>query len=110
MKLGYHAYVQLGSPTVGRWGSETPRGGVVVFVRSLLRQRPAFALKGSDAQLVSVWAAGCLAGSAYSPPGADISMSELLLLVVLLCILNPGSLVEANLHHAWDLLKAWPGD
>lgn len=79
LACGFRAYFQHGFPTVGRWGQEAPRGGVVLLVRGSLRQRPAMASKGSNAQFLSVWVAGSLIGSGYSPPGADSEMNELLL-------------------------------
>ena len=51
----------------------------MLLVRGSLRQRPAMASKGSNAQFLSVWVTGALIGSGYSPPGADSEMNELLL-------------------------------
>ena len=79
LACGFRVYSQLGFPTVGRWGQEAPRGGVVLLVRGSLRQRPAMALKDCNAQFLSVWVAGCLIGTGYAPPGFGVEMNGLLL-------------------------------
>ena len=74
---GYRFYHQPGVPSVAH-GICRRHGGVSLFVRSSLRQRPAFALAGDDSQCLGVWVDGWLLVSAYCPPRPDhVSAAEL---------------------------------
>ena len=80
-KRGYCMQFQLGRATIGRWKEERPRGGVALFIRSTLPQKPAFAECGLDSQIVGAWIAGWLVCSAYAPPAehAAVELGNLLL-------------------------------
>ena len=71
LKNGYRLYHVCGKSTVGGWGEDRQCGGVSLFVRSSLRQRPAFALCGEACQCVAAWVDGWLMCSAYAPPRQD---------------------------------------
>ena len=81
VKSGYHMYWQPGIPTRDRWNKLVPRGGVALFVKVSLPQRPGFVAQGSFTQVVTAWVAGWLIGSAYSPPNehAPTELGHLLL-------------------------------
>ena len=83
LKLGYRFYHEAGKPTVGGWGETRHKGGVSLFVRSTLPQRPAFAVSGEFSQGVGAWVDGWLIGSLYCPPGhgqdASSELASLLL-------------------------------
>ena len=65
---GYHMYWQPGIPKRDRWNNLVARGGVALFVKVSLPQRPGFVAQGLNTQVVTAWVAGWLTGSAYSPP------------------------------------------
>ena len=83
LACGYRFYHQPGVPSVGARGICRQNGGVSLFVRSSLHQRPAFALAGDESQCLGVWVDGWLFVSAYCPPRQDhlssVELSSLLL-------------------------------
>ena len=83
LACGYRFYHQPGVPSVGARGICRQNGGVSLFVRPSLHQRPAFALAGDESQCLGVWVDGWLFVSAYCPPRQDhlssVELSSLLL-------------------------------
>ena len=71
LNLGYRFYHEAGKPSLGGWGETRQNGGVALFVRATLPQRPAFSVSGDLSQCVGAWVDGWLYGSLYSPPGHD---------------------------------------
>ena len=60
-RAGYFLYTQRGAESVGRWGNSRPNGGVGIFVRQSLPQKPALAACGEVSQLVGVWIGAAIA-------------------------------------------------
>lgn len=69
LRQGYRMHHLAGAPTVGAWGETRMRGGVALFVKSSLTQRPAFTFVGQHSQCVGIWLQGWFVACAYTPPG-----------------------------------------
>ena len=91
-RVGYHWYAQYGVPGNGRWHGGAPRGGVGMFVRSNLPQRPAFASCDDNTQVVATWVCGWLLCSVYAPPveGALGELGSMLLDMFAACEVAPS--------------------
>ena len=69
--MGYKSYWCPGKPTVGRWGHDRERGGLLTLVRSSLRQRFQDASSSENTQTLAVWVQGVCCINCYSPPDSD---------------------------------------
>eukprot|EP00439_Symbiodinium_sp_Y106_P074583 s2192_g14.t1 len=75
---GFAAYWQEGQPTVGGWGEERARGGLLFLVRRHLKHHLLDSLKGDNVQVLVLSLQGYCVLGCYAPPGHEDEAAQLL--------------------------------